>query len=110
MCGLKRLICFNFSKPSSDLDIPSIRANFVLETVLQHHAITTILENAPGIINLTHESDKEGKDEVIPAKTRQHALGKHLLIKETANKLLNEINKFREVDEETRNETYVQSI
>ena len=60
---------------------PSIRTNFVLETVLQQHAIITILEDAPGIINPTLESDREGENDIIPSKNRQNALGKYLLIK-----------------------------
>jgi hypothetical protein len=90
---------------------PSTRANFVLETVLQQHAIITILEDAPGIINSTLESDREGENDIIPTKNRQNALGKYLLIKKTANKLLIEMNKYRKiVDEETRNELRDQSI
>jgi hypothetical protein len=90
---------------------PSIRANFVLETVLQQHAIITILEDAPGIINSTLESDRDGENDIIPTKNRQNALCKYLLIKKTANKLLNEMNKYRKiVDEETRNELRDQSI
>src|SRR3984957_3906342 len=52
---------------------PSIRANFVLETVLQQHAILTILEDVPETINSTLESDREGENDIKPTKNRQNA-------------------------------------